>query len=1082
MSSQYSAPNYTYSLVLLDSSGLRTGTISRVLYSQSATSTQAAIVSGDLTPWFIGMELENTGIQTTNNAIIRLRIDALGTFIRAAPILTDQNAKFNFMLEAQISQTLNGVTTNGKLFRVEINNIKIQEDDNIGEVLVIVARCREYALKDNISSHQLYFQAPQDAMNSIITDYNVVSANGMSIGSTTLNIPNNASLKQNWIPLGPQTSHELLLQIIDRLAQAPAQGGVLTDYYFDFDAENNNIKFVDIIADVFGGVDSGVVINPITFANAAQKQKLIQTDSLKFKNLIIARCGANSGTLPMNQCRFASIYTHAVGVASFGGRPEWNIATYNKGDQVKVTNTAVIPNTIRFYTCKTNNFASGTNPTSDSTNWVEDFSTDPTSSVYFTYTPWTYHIGDFIRNLSGDTTLNSIILPVFSSPIVVSRTYNSYGYIGACVDHNFVRANYDRNNITNQYENISMKWVTACVNNPPSVNTPLLQTQLYYQGQRFLIGSSGSPSGWNRNDLGSVANRVAEWNTSYTDSSGNIISRWEISDAPVEGDTVNDLNTGTTLRFTGGTWTIGWQLSMFGQNSGITDPQVSMFHPVASIASVTGPTQIVGNSATGSSSGGEAIELTYNWNTTTATPHNIVQNRASRGVWMNLWFPYPRLSPTTITSDPHFGIGHEYGSRSTNLNTTMGVFNTENLYQTRQGLIGWNRGIDSEDLGRISALRFKMRVTFMDLNGNLVSDISDIPMRMFAVDMFDRVFFSDFKLRRNGQFDTVRVPVGFRAPKNLYVNRVDELSSWLGWTLPEQYQFLQEREYSGIDFDWRFVRMIGFQWQGCYDSNGFYNGQRDQFIQNLGTHTQQTAIDAGNFIINNNPFNLSAPNPAPTIAKTYNYDIGKIAIDELYFEKELYCTSNYTGSQIINPRIDVVHSETEVDYLTGRNVAQGAITRAQFYPQDYHVTSYGNVNLKFGQKFTVTGPTVPGSTMTLYCNYVKHIIDVESYKMEIVGKNKFAITPTIGMANTSVQSGFGMTVSGMNYSGVSVITIKIDGTTFFPPPNTITTDANGTFNSTFFVPGLPWGSVGNHTISATDSDGHTASMSFTVTS
>jgi hypothetical protein len=57
------------------------------------------------------------------------------------------------------------------------------------------------------------------------------------------------------------------------------------------------------------------------------------------------------------------------------------------------------------------------------------------------------------------------------------------------------------------------------------------------------------------------------------------------------------------------------------------------------------------------------------------------------------------------------------------------------------------------------------------------------------------------------------------SPKNLYIPRFDELSKFLGRPLSFTNYALQEKEFTGVNFDWRFVRGWGIQWDGAYDQN-----------------------------------------------------------------------------------------------------------------------------------------------------------------------------------------------------------------------------------------------------------------------
>ena len=147
-----------------------------------------------------------------------------------------------------------------------------------------------------------------------------------------------------------------------------------------------------------------------------------------------------------------------------------------------------------------------------------------------------------------------------------------------------------------------------------------------------------------------------------------------------------------------------------------------------------------------------------------------------------------------------------------------------------------NSGFDCEDMGKISALQFRIKVEFSRDYSNMnwgsnsgvggtytssqrecarpfainerITGIANIPMVFWAIDSFDRIWFHRFKLRRNGEYDLITIPfsdLNTTSSDSLYFARWDELTKVFGYTLGGLNFMLKEKEFTGVKFDWRFV-------------------------------------------------------------------------------------------------------------------------------------------------------------------------------------------------------------------------------------------------------------------------------------
>ena len=814
-------------------------------------------------------------------------------------------------------------------------------------------------------------------------------------------------------------------------------GGVFTDYFFDFDANltvdgdmsTGSINSFDTTAGKFGGASSGVIIDPLSVsAPDTEKDKTINVDLVSFKNNIILQAAPRGGTLPMEQSRFNSQWQHAQ------NRPEYSsVEPYFDGSddvngQSLVKREDNSPSSgksiVRFFKYIGTNNSTAADPISiGQSDWFEDFTVIPAWSRYAQYDEFevVYTISggaiEFWELDSGETAIPGETSPVIDTENQWSKIFNdipesqhepffSYtpwtsdfllqkanlsdtqipesGYVGVVPDWNFERANFDRVNSENQFEQVSAKAVVRAEKN--SANIPSAEI---VNGARFLINGVGA------GDFAGEDNEVAEW----FQPPQELVGEWKFSKASSDFETnevVTDLNTGQIWGWSGGSWSVLWDPTASNGTSS------SAFHAVHNgdigemgFGLIGGATQIPG----------QAIRLKYNWN-----QFDSFLNLSSRGAWWVQHLPMPRV-------DNIDGSGRTLGDIYAN-----STLDTTNLDINRLGQLGWNNGLDSEDLGRISALTMKVRLSIEDVNGDLVHDYANMPFTGWAIDVFGRIWSTNFTVRRNGQYSRIRLSFGDRAPQKLYHNRIDELFNFYGFTFSQNF-FLKEKQFSGVEFDWRFVKSWGIFWNVAYDDNGMYIGVRDQFVETLSQWAQQI----GNFALSKLTDNILP-------AKNLVIDHVFLDIDELAFEKQLIVNSD--DSAVSTARTEIAHEAQETDYLNAKGKAQGMKERKKFINQAWFMKSHGDVRLRLGQLFKAIGSRVPeqddnysawniitgydqGDKVSkggfvwqsrrennvgrvpetnpdwwqnlneLVCAEVKHIIDNDGYMTEITGVRKF---------------------------------------------------------------------------------------------
>ena len=893
----------------------------------------------DLKPFFNSIEYTNTGNERVNNAVLNLDIPSNGKFVRSDPILIDEFAKVDFLVEFQITQGAN----KSKLFRGDIGQPSIIINEAGGEVLQIPMNGIEYISKENLISKQDLLVTARDHFINVINELNVASGlnSGTIFAFTQLDIDLPTNFKLNWEPFVPRTHYDELGQVIERLADATVVGGTLRDFYFDFEPSTSVTRLVDTIAEEFGEQSSGVVIDPTEIepvgGGAGEQGQQQNTDNVKFKNTIIVKGDSAGGSMPMEHSRFASNYLHGI------NREEWQTGIlFRLGDQVRVTIVG-FPN-VRFFTSRID-LNQGNFPLTSPAEWLEDFTIDSNSPLYVSYSPWTESVSDWFVNMAADRVQYWGQQPVpFGVPV------------GLMLDWNIARTLYDREQPDDYFDRFSVKWVTRISNDEPT-------SAERFDGQHILVGDNptGAFAGhahqichYNREDDGGIIKKFSETAIFVAGSSG----------VDEVADIVMDLSDGKVKKFNGTTFVTVWSLD---RDDTFTPFNSSPFHLVRQIERITGSTGIPE----------QAIEFFFEWG---APPPftTDARNFSSNGMWWHMIFPFPRE-----TSDHgNNQIGHEFGS-----NKNFPMVNTTNLDRNKDGLIGWHRGLLSEDMGRMSAFRFKLKTALFrtqigDPDPELALGKADLPMVFWAMDKFDRVYFHEFTQRFNNQWQSQSIPIGFGAAQEIYHSRIDEYATIFGLRLPFNF-FIPEREFTGVEFDWRFVKMMGVFYKEVYDSSGLYIASSQKILRDiLELFTQlanETLVALQGILVNK-------PNP---ISANLIIRHATLAIDEIYFEKELYASSNLTS--VDDPRVEIVREEAEQDYLNTRALAGAAKARAQFFPQQWNLTATGDVRLKFGQRFKVRSSRVPGGEQEMVVSEIKHTINSDGYFNEIYAIRKFVI-------------------------------------------------------------------------------------------
>ena len=375
---------------------------------------------------------------------------------------------------------------------------------------------------------------------------------------------------------------------------------------------------------------------------------------------------------------------------------------------------------------------------------------------------------------------------------------------------------------------------------------------------------------------------------------------------------------------------------------------------------------------------GQATEQRFDWKDSLEGGED--NNRTSRGAW------YHNFYPTPISDSSSTNLGGIYGGNGSNFPNNPHI-NHINLNQNRKGLIGYNRGLDSEDMGRISAHSFKVRLGIFRSSDE--SEISkgkkNMPMIYWRKDSNSRFFFKEYSIPENNEYTTIDISLPPFGPTDLYFNRIDELAEVLGFTLPFDF-FIKEKEFSGVKYEFRRNDSWGTFMKGSYNDTGMYTGCYQNFIDRYIEAGTQLIPDILEFL--NDVFTGQEIGAFVTAAASIDHV--NIAMDEEYYVKEGYAI--FPTTPVDDPRTDFIQMQEEVDYLTARAKAESRVIKNDFYPNERHVSIGTNLDIKYGQEVTETGSRVPSGSLTSVVAQKESIYDNKGTNTRLFLVRKFTIT------------------------------------------------------------------------------------------
>lgn len=869
----------------------------------------------------------------------------------------------------------------------------------------------------NYTNATITIEAPPEGAYFIIEDS----------GDTVIELPDEERLQQDWIPTKPKPTKELLDEIIEKTSRPEKIGSENRDYFHFTVADDVDPQKFIVTAKQFGETDSGVTLQDTDTDSESQTiEKVKQSDfnNRKYKSVMVGRGKTASQTFPQNFGKLSSDLLHARFASDYDA-----FTTYEKNDYVK-------SGFDRFKSLVEGNI--GNTPAASPFAWKNlSTSTDGTPWT-IDEELWIANMAGYeLNKMEANTGTGAVLRPVIKNgkvtggritfggtghttgdPLTITGTgIDATGtviasggtitgvnitnegkdwYVGFFTDMNIARGNYDRNDQFNEFEKISIKDVESRQLNDP-VDIP---TDELADGKRWLINGSGA------GDWAGQLNTIAQYDTSVNPPV------WRFSNAPqfIAGsppteDLVNVLDEANIVGFNGTFWAVVWNID----NQSDTP---SPFHPVESVDKVANRNNL-----------NQAVEFTFNWNifdlstitgiilegikvslpvgvpltlfgvdlssitdSTTEgqflaligkTDQDLIdafgegneRNRASRTLMWGIKCPWPKKPITTQVKT--YDVG-ELIKKS--------LIDFENLTETiDKGIKGWNQGDETQNFGNLRGLEWWQKPRLQDKNGDPVNGLADMPFILCFRDKFDTIVYKIINQRSHDRWNKFRIAAGPEAQMQIFDSRVDELFNLLGFTFPDNF-FLEQRELTGVKFDWRRVKEVFCVYKGSYDDNFFYKAAQGAYYDSFIEHVTQFFKDLA--------VRFSLSNATGLLDEfTAVVDKGKIAVDDIHFIKDAYISSSDEADP--DSRAQLTDLQNQSDYVNMKDtLLPRVLSRKKFHPEFQITDCIGNVRLRAGQSYTLNDSTVTEPTILTPIEVI-HIDDGNAYHCQLTSVMKY---------------------------------------------------------------------------------------------
>ena len=298
-----------------------------------------------------------------------------------------------------------------------------------------------------------------------------------------------------------------------------------------------------------------------------------------------------------------------------------------------------------------------------------------------------------------------------------------------------------------------------------------------------------------------------------------------------------------------------------------------------------------------------------------------------------------------------------------------------------KNLTCWNRGNETQNLGNLRGVEWWQIATFLNASKvaqpipQPINGLADLPFLLCFRDKFDTIVYKEITQRSHARWGKFRVTAGPNAGMKIFDSRIDELFTLLGFTFPDNF-FIEQRELTGVKFDWRRVKEVFCVYKGSYDDNFFYKAGQNAFFDTFIEHATQVFKD------------LSVAFTAGLLdEEEVIVDKAKIAIDDFNLSKDVYISpSDYTKA---DSRISFVDLPNQTDYVNvKKTILPRLLSRKQFHPEIQITDCIGNVRLRAGQSYTLNDSTVSEPTKLTPIEVI-HIDDGNGYNNQLTSIRKY---------------------------------------------------------------------------------------------
>ena len=756
-------------------------------------------------------------------------------------------------------------------------------------------------------SRRHWSKTPKEILADMIDQYNYNAAQSSELPTINL-VSNEISVNElpstmkfpNDFGVNESSIFDRMNELVDGMSSPQASGGVLDFFDIRFVSSVSNVTSFDI--EIFSSGNTTRSKPSVTIDGDGVDTNIEESADGGLdepEGTIINNWGANgAGTLPTNYSKFASSNLEMQdNLGSNSLFPEYS-ATFDYAIGAIVKYTTGTPD--KCYRALTPNGPSSsvqTPPTSgDTAYWevllVEDYYGD------IQYSPWT----------DGKATEwnNGAVDPQNTAAA------STYG-----------RGMFDANIVING-DDAFRTWVDVIELNPTGINTEWLYSgTTLYDGFRCLVKGTGA------GDFTGFSHYVMEYD--------GIEKVWKPKYKLVDDFMVAVFDTGNVWRYDGG----GSYTDMSAEHNGL-----DCFHPMHT-STVTSTSSAIQNRTTGSSapvdfSANVLSGVTANYRYTPLQAWrdefgSIITDAASglagmlwklvtggvgtskstsdwysAGAWLSMRFPFPRSSFNSGDA-----VGSMYGGTTgTNI---VPYLDTQNMSFARTGQFGFNNGTISEDLGQLSSVDFKLKLSFYanEIIGgaNKLLQKANFKMAMYLGDKNDNVVKQEFVIPFNDQWTDVTLPLGgfaqYRGRLPIYEDTFITTS------------VIPPKELSHVSqFRWHEISWMVIQCEESYNNEGRYRGASGN---ELGT---------GDFIFD---------------SVLHNYIDFLIQLDALRFAKPLLVNSGQSTTQHKQP--DFIQSPEIESYNQLRNNCLAELEKARFKKKQYDIISEGNFTIQYGDYF-----------------------------------------------------------------------------------------------------------------------------------